>query len=75
VYISSVISEITLVGVADPGVATQERVLLRPTEETTIAGLGLAVGVPASGGGAYTVFDNVYWFPSEMVEPPSWIIL
>ncbi len=74
-YPPAIITEITVIGVADPGVPNQERVLLRPMEGVALNGFGIAVGVPGPNGGAYALYDNVFWFPAMIVSPPSWIIV
>jgi hypothetical protein len=75
-YPNLVIPELHLVGVADPGSANSERVVLRPTQSIRLHGYGLTVGIPAErGGGALPLFDNCFWFPDIQVAPPSWVLV
>ena len=74
-YPSLLITELAVIGLADPGVPNQERILFRPMESVNLAGLGVAVGIPGPDGGAYALYDNVFWFPNDVVAPPSWVVL
>lgn len=70
-----VIPELHLVGVADPGVPNQERVVLRPTQNLRLHGYGLCIGIPSTGLGAQPLFDNCFWFPNVEINLPSWILV
>jgi hypothetical protein len=67
--------ELTLVGVVDPGVPNQERVVLRPTESVNLSQFGLLIGWRNSDGSVVPVFDNFFWFGEIEVTPPSWILV
>ncbi len=67
--------ELYLVGVADPGKANLERIVIRPTQPLNLNGYGLAVGVSAGSAGASPIFDNCFWFPAIEVQPPSWVLV
>jgi hypothetical protein len=44
------IHELTIVGVADPGIPNQERIIIRQTQTVNLAGFGLYLGVLRSDG-------------------------
>lgn len=75
-YSPLVIPELTILGVAHPGVPNEERVVVRPTESVQLGEFGIAVGlfVPETGG-ARPLFDNVFWFPNHVLAPPAWILV
>ena len=68
--------DLSLLGVADPGVPNRERVVIRPTQTASLYATGIAVGVidPRSGG-ASPIFDHTFWFPNVVVRPPSWVFV
>ncbi len=75
-YVQPAISELALVGVADPGVANKERVVLRPTQVVALKQFGITLGMfDPSSGGARPIFDNTFWFPDLLVEAPAWILV
>lgn len=66
-------SMLHIVGLFSAGVPNEERIVIRPTFQSSLAGYGLAVGIDAGDAGAMPIYDNVFWFPDVIVEPPSWI--
>ena len=75
-YVPAPISELMLIGVAKPGVSNEERIVLRPTQSVRLADFLLAVGSPdPKTGGAFPIFDNVFWFPDVFITPPSWVLV
>jgi len=75
-YIHPSVTQLALIGVADPGQPNSERIVLRPMQTVALNGFGITVGVfDPSTGGARTVFDNVFWFPDITVQAPSWILV
>lgn len=75
-YYDPVVTELALVGLADASVANKERVILRPTQLTSLREFGLVVGVRDPGtDGAKPLFDNTFWFPDLHVAPPSWVLV
>ncbi len=75
-YIHPSVTQLALIGVADPGQPNSERIVLRPMQTVPLNGFGIAVGVfDPSTGGAKAVFDNVFWFPEITVQVPSWILV
>ncbi len=75
-FVQPPIVELSLIGVAEPGVANEERVILRPTEAVELKQFGIILGVfDPNTGGAKPVFDNVFWFPEMIVDPPAWIMV
>ena len=72
----SIITELSMIGLADAGVPNQERILIRPMEATALNGFGIALGTNLGGpGGPMVLYDNVFWFPAMVVGPPAWIIV
>jgi len=75
-YPSLVVTDLSIIGVADPGIPNQERIALRPMQTTLLSQFGVAVGVfDSATGGARLLFDNVFWFPDKVVMPPSWVLI
>lgn len=75
-YVGVGITELALIGVADPGIANSERIVLRPTQTMNLTSFAVALGVfDTETGGAKPIYDNVYWFRDIVVSPPSWILL
>lgn len=64
---------LAIVGLFDAGVPNRERIVLRPQVEVSLATYGLAVAVGAGDAGGFPLYDNVFWFPDVIVEPPAWI--
>jgi hypothetical protein len=62
-------------GVADPGVANTERIVLRPTMIVNLGSYLLGLGVKQAGGGLVPLNNYVYWFPGEVVQPGSWVFV
>jgi hypothetical protein len=70
------VTELSMIGVSNPGVPDKEMVVLRPSETIVLPNFAVAVGVyDASAGGARPIYDNVYWFPEIVISPPSWIFI
>lgn len=69
------VTELSLVGVSEPGVANHERIVLRPTEPTNLAQFGIFVGYKNPNGPITPLIDNFFWFGELVVEPPSWIVV
>jgi hypothetical protein len=71
------INELTIIGVADPGVANRERVLLRPTQSVNLGQFGMTVGIRDTNNPNFIVplTDNFFWFPNIVVGAPSWLFL
>jgi hypothetical protein len=67
--------DLRVVGLFDAGVPNSERIVIRPNRQVSLAGFGLAVGVSAGDVGALPIYDNVFWFPDMLVEPPAWLFL
>jgi hypothetical protein len=68
------LTELHIVGVANPGKPNVERIVIRPTQQVNLNGYGIALGVSA-GLGARPMLDNCFWFPEVEVVPPSWILV
>lgn len=70
------ITELTIIGVADRGVPNRERILLRPAEAVNLQAFFITLGVRAEQPGMIRpLHDHVFWFPEEIVSPPSWIVV
>lgn len=70
-----VLPDLRVVGLVDAGVPNSERIVIRPNRQVSLAGFGLAVGISAGDAGALPIYDNVFWFPDILVEPPAWLFL
>ncbi len=66
---------ISVIGVADAGVANQERLVLRPMEPLNLARLGVLVAYQSLDGTAFPSNDNLFWFGDLQINPPAWILL
>ena len=69
------IFEISFVGVSDPGIPNQERLVFRPTERVNLGQYGVLLGVRTSEGSIVPVWDHFFWFGEFIAEPPSWIVI
>ena len=71
------IFELSIVTLADPGVPNRERVVMRPTEAVDLGQFGMAAGVQQETNPYLVVplTNNFFWFPSYVIEPPSWVFL
>jgi hypothetical protein len=62
--------DFTIIGLFDAGVPNSERIVIQPNRQLSLAGVGIAVGVAINEGDAAPIFDNIFWFPGMIVEPP-----
>lgn len=69
------ITELSIVGVGDAGVANQERVVIRPTEAIDLGGYGLFLGQLQKNGMVLPLFDQFLWFGDGEISPPSWLVV
>jgi len=67
--------DLKIIGVVDGGVPNSERIALRPNRRVALTGFGIAVGLSAGDAGALPIYDNVFWFPEMIVEPPAWLFV
>jgi hypothetical protein len=76
-FLFSPIHELSIVTVADPGVPNMERIVIRPTENVNLGEFGMAAGIKGEveSNMVLPLTSNFFWFPSRIVEPPSWILL
>jgi hypothetical protein len=76
-FLFSPIHELSIVTVADPGVPNMERIVIRPTENVNLGQFGMAAGIrqEAEPNLVLPLTNSFFWFPSHVVEPPSWIFL
>lgn len=74
-YPDLLLADIQVVGVFEAGIPNKERVIIRPNRQISLVGVGIAVGLSAGDAGALPLFDNVFWFPEIIVEPPTWIFV
>jgi|ERR1700736_1801262 len=75
-FLLSPIHELTIVTVADAGVPNMERIVIRPTEIVNLGQFGMAAGLASAEPNlVLPLTNNFFWFPSTLVEPPSWIFL
>jgi hypothetical protein len=69
------VSELSITGVAYPGVANEERIVLRPTQLVNLAEFGILLGQPSPDGMATPYIDNFFWFGEISIAPPSWVFV
>jgi len=69
------ITELTILGVSDPGIPNRERIIIRPTEPVNLGQFGIFIGHKNINGVVTPWMDNFFWFGELIVEPPSWIII
>ena len=69
------VTDLSLLGVADPGVPNKERIVLRPAESIELGHFALLVGTPLSDGTIFPLRNLFFWFGPLEVGSPSWIYL
>lgn len=70
------IVEFSVVGVFDPGVPNQERIVMRPTQKINLGNFGLMVAVESESEDSLRPVNNQFmWLGDVEVEPPSWVII
>ena len=70
------ILELMLVGVREPGVPNNERILLRVIEGTNLAQYGIIVGIRNEAGMITPMQDYFFWFgEQEVISTPAWLIV
>ena len=69
------VTELTVLGVAEPGVPNRERIIIRPTEPVNLAQFGIILGFRNPNGMVTPWLDNFFWFGEITIEPPSWIVV
>lgn len=74
-YLPDLSPDLQVIGIMDPGVPNQERIVCRPRRRTSLAGHCVVLGIDNPEGGAFPIHDQVFWFPEMIVEPPAWIFL
>lgn len=67
--------ELSMMGVADPGVPNRERIVLRPTQKVNLGHFGLLIASPTDEGGYTPLRDHLLWLDEYRVAPPSWIFV
>jgi hypothetical protein len=71
-----ILSQLTIVGIFDRGVANRERLVLRPTEPVNLAHFFVTLSLRNETTRAvHPVADQAFWFPEFVLAPPSWIFL
>jgi len=69
------VPELSIIGVADPGVPNNERIILRPTEPLNLARFCLVLGVRNPDGSTAPLPDHFLWLGELEVTVPSWIVI
>mgnify|MGYP001593674457 CR=1 FL=1 len=69
------IHELAIIGVVDPGIANEERIVLRPTEITNMGMFGLFIGKNNPNNMVTPFHDNYLWLGDLIVQPPAWIFV
>jgi hypothetical protein len=69
-----------LVGVFDPGVPNQERIVVRVTTPVDLTATGIVLGVlweqaPAGTRQAFPIDDYLFWFEPTQASPPLWLFV
>lgn len=72
-FLPSIIG-IELIGVADPGIANQERIVLR-AQYVNLAQYALIVGVKNDKGLINPTPDHFYWLGNVEISEATWIII
>src|SRR5437899_6863 len=67
--------ELDFWGVYDRGKPNEERIIFRPLEPIELGRYAIAPAIKQPGGLVRLFFDNVFWPPDVVVEPPAWIFL
>jgi hypothetical protein len=74
-YVLPLVSELSLFGVYDANVPNKERVVLRPTQEVSLARFCLLVAVQSAQGGVLPIPDQFLWLGDLIVKPPAWLVV
>ena len=67
------IHELTIIGVADPGIPGHERIVIRPAQVVNLAEFAVFLGEFQPNGMVRPYTDNFLWLGELTVAPPSWI--
>ncbi len=69
-------SEIDFWGIYERGIPNSERIVFRPLIPIELGRYFVAVAVRQPDGQACaSMFDNAFFFPDVVVEPPTWVII
>lgn len=71
----NLITEMTIVGVFDRGVANQERIMIRVNETVNMGQYGLLLGLRSEGAAAIPINDCFYWFGEGLVHSGEFIFV
>lgn len=71
------ILDLTIIGVADPGVPNKERVVIRPLQTVNLGEFAVGIGLRNATDHNLVVplQDFVFWLPSKIIEAPAWVLL
>jgi hypothetical protein len=69
----SIVSELSIVHLSDPGVPNAERIALRPTQAVNLEDYLLLIGLRPEGMGL--IPQHAYYFGPKIVQPPSWVLV
>jgi len=69
------VTELAIVGIDRPGVANEERILIRPTQAVNLGEFILVLGYQSGETSVIPALDQMFWFGEVYVEPPSWVIV
>jgi hypothetical protein len=68
------IPELKIIGVVDPGIPNQERIIFQPVEAVNTAQFVVCVGHKS--GKNWQILDNLCcWLGEAMLKPPTWFVL
>ncbi len=69
------ISQLSLLGVGDPGIPNRERIIMRPTEEINLGEYFMILGYIENDKSITPIPNNLFYFGNVLVAPPSWVTL
>ena len=73
--ILSSITELSLVGVFDRGVANLERIVIRANIDLNLGQFGIMLGYRNTNGLAIPYNDHLFWFGDGVVKQGEWLIV
>jgi hypothetical protein len=69
------ITEMSLLGIRDHGIANRERVIFRPTVPVNLAQFGLVLGVKQFLSPTSLLPNTTLWLPDYVLHPPGWLFI
>ena len=69
------VTELTIIGVYERGIANQERIVIFVNENLNLGQYGLMIGVRSVRNTAFPIRDNLLWFGDGLVNKGDWIFV